>query len=155
MPLAFLASPANQALIGAEALATIAQCYGERFSGQELEVELECLDLDGIRELNLSYRELDEPTDVLSFPIFVDEAEIAAQPAGSPVLVGGIAVCPEKAVIYKETLPQLVHHGLLHLLGYDHEEDMSAWQEVESGILARMKELGIIIPSMTTDEQAV
>ena len=67
-----------------------------------------------IRELNRQHRAEDSPTDVLSFPIDGD----AAEPAG-PRELGDVVICPEHTVELREA----VVHGVLHLLGMDHEVD--------------------------------
>jgi probable rRNA maturation factor len=74
---------------------------------------VEFVDEDRIRELNRDHRGLDEPTDVLSFPI--DEGG----PANGPRELGDIAVCPA----HTEDLREAVVHGALHLAGMDHETD--------------------------------
>lgn len=69
-----------------------------------------------IRELNASYRSIDRPTDVLSFPM------------DDPSMLGDVVISVEKAqaqaalfgVTAEEETGRLVAHGLLHLLGYDH-----------------------------------
>jgi probable rRNA maturation factor len=66
-----------------------------------------------MRELNREHRGLDEPTDVLSFP--VDEG---GPPAG-PRELGDVVICPE----HTRDLNEAVVHGVLHLCGYDHETD--------------------------------
>jgi probable rRNA maturation factor len=68
---------------------------------------------DRMRELNRDYRELDEPTDVLSFGI--DENG----PAAGPRELGDIVICPEHTADVREA----VVHGALHLSGMDHETD--------------------------------
>lgn len=67
-----------------------------------------------IRELNREHRAEDSATDVLSFPIDGD----AAAPAG-PRELGDVVICPEHTVELREA----VVHGVLHLLGMDHEAD--------------------------------
>jgi probable rRNA maturation factor len=67
-----------------------------------------------IRELNRAHRSTDAPTDVLSFPIDGDDAE----PAG-PRELGDVVICPEHTVELREA----VVHGVLHLVGMDHEID--------------------------------
>jgi probable rRNA maturation factor len=67
-----------------------------------------------IRQLNREHRAEDSPTDVLSFPIDGD----AAAPAG-PRELGDVVICPEHTVELREA----VVHGVLHLLGMDHEVD--------------------------------
>jgi probable rRNA maturation factor len=66
-----------------------------------------------IQALNAEHRGLDEPTDVLSFPI--DETG----PAAGPRELGDVVICPE----HTEDLTEAVVHGVLHLCGYDHETD--------------------------------
>jgi probable rRNA maturation factor len=69
--------------------------------------------------INGEHRGKPEPTDVLSFP--VDGPEAAAWPDdGPPPELGDILICPEAA---EEPLTTLAVHGVLHLLGYDHEVD--------------------------------
>lgn len=74
-------------------------------------------------DVNGRHRGKDEPTDVLAFPIDGEDGPqaVAAWPASGPAPeLGDILLCPEAAL---EPLPTLAVHGLLHLLGYDHETD--------------------------------
>jgi probable rRNA maturation factor len=74
---------------------------------------------DEMRALKRDHLGVDEPTDVLSFPLDGrDEV-----PAGVPRALGDVVLCP--AVVGKAWQAPLVH-GLLHLLGYDHGEEMEA-----------------------------
>ena len=66
-----------------------------------------------IRALNRGHRDIDQPTDVLSFP--VDEGG----PSAGPRELGDVVICPE----HTEDLIEAVVHGVLHLCGYDHETD--------------------------------
>jgi probable rRNA maturation factor len=66
-----------------------------------------------IRDLNLRHRGLDEPTDVLSFPIDGPRA------VAGPRELGDVAICPELT----EDVIEATVHGVLHLCGYDHEVD--------------------------------
>lgn len=71
-------------------------------------------------DINREHRGKDGPTDVLSFP--VDGPDVAAgwPDDGPPPELGDIVICPPRA---QEPLETLVIHGLLHLLGHDHETD--------------------------------
>jgi probable rRNA maturation factor len=62
---------------------------------------------------------IDEPTDVLSFPLDAQDE----LPAGVPRALGDVVLCPQ--VVRDEWRGPLVH-GVLHLLGYDHGEEMEA-----------------------------
>jgi probable rRNA maturation factor len=72
-----------------------------------------------MRELKREHLGIDEPTDVLSFPIDGRDP----LPEGVPRLLGDVFVCPQ--VVGEEWRGPLVH-GLLHLLGYEHGEEMAS-----------------------------
>ena len=72
---------------------------------------------DEMRELKREHLGIDEPTDVLSFPIDGREQ----LPVGVPRQLGDVVLCPQ--VVGEAWRAPLVH-GLLHLLGYDHGEEM-------------------------------
>jgi probable rRNA maturation factor len=76
-------------------------------------VAIEFVDEDRIRDLNLRYRGIDSPTDVLSFG--VDEDGVSAGPRE----LGDIVICPAHTADLREA----VLHGALHLTGMDHETD--------------------------------
>ena len=141
--LSFIVSDADRVQIGAKPLGFIAEAFAIQFNLPNLQVELSLATPDDIRELNLQYRELDEPTDVLSFQLLSGLAEIQALPPEAAALLGSIVICPEKVTAYEESLPQMVEHGLLHLLGLDHESDYTAWQQAERPLLARISQLHI------------
>jgi len=76
-------------------------------------VAIQFVDGQRSRELNREYRQIDEPTDVLSFGVDED-----GQSAG-PRELGDIVICPPET----EDLREAVVHGALHLTGMDHETD--------------------------------
>lgn len=95
------------------------------------EVSLVLTDNDYIQELNLEYRGLDQPTDVLSFAFHeAKENIICTDGEAVPDLLGDIYISVERAVeqardfghSVERELCYLAVHGLLHLLGYDHQE---------------------------------
>jgi probable rRNA maturation factor len=77
-------------------------------------VAIELVSTARIAELNREHRGLDEPTDVLSFPVDEDRPVGAA-----PRELGDVVICPEHTV----DVPEAVIHGVLHLVGMDHERD--------------------------------
>jgi probable rRNA maturation factor len=74
---------------------------------------VEFVDEDRIRELNREHRQLDQPTDVLSFPVDGPNTE------AGPRELGDIVICPARTGDLREA----VLHGALHLTGMDHETD--------------------------------
>ena len=77
---------------------------------------------DEMRALKRDHLGIDEPTDVLSFPIDGREQ----LPEGMPRALGDVVLCP--AVVGDEWRAPLTH-GLLHLLGYDHGDAMEQREE--------------------------
>lgn len=112
------------------------------------EVELSVVDEDEVQRLNQEFRGLDEVTDVLSFPLHEhgeDDAFFAVPPDEVDRL-GDLVICLPRAVEQaaefghspRREIAYLFAHGLLHLLGYDHEleEERRAMREREEGALA-------------------
>lgn len=96
-----------------------------------------------IREINAKWRHIDKPTNVLSFPAF------ALQPGQEPgEILGDIVIAretvereaAEEDKSFEDHLSHLVVHGLLHLMGYDHQNDDEAEQmeALERKILASL-----------------
>jgi probable rRNA maturation factor len=88
-------------------------------------VAIEFVDEDRMREVNLEHRQIDEPTDVLSFGIDEDGA------AAGPRELGDILICPE----HTEDIREAVVHGALHLSGMDHETDDGEMLALQSELM--------------------
>jgi len=146
--LSFLVSAGDAERIGTKELALIGETFTTALDLPDLQAELSLADLEDMQELNRSYRDIDQPTDVLSFQLLSGIREIRQLPKHASILLGSIVICPEKVEAYNETLPQMVEHGLLHLLGLDHETDMDAWLATERPILATLEERGLTIPEV-------
>jgi rRNA maturation RNase YbeY len=151
MALQFSIDETDAQRIGLENLTILSDAYTALFPGAIFVVDLALLTPEEIQILNKKYRDLDEPTDVLSFPTFANEEELLRTAREQETLIGSIVICPEKALNYEETLIQLVHHGLLHLFGYDHETDMTSWNAAEQRILDVVTVHGIHIPALPHD----
>lgn len=110
--------------------------------GENTEASILLTDDESIRILNRDYRRIDSATDVLSF----SQTEGDEGPAGEPDdgLLGDVVISVETARrqareqgrSLDEELDTLLAHGLLHLLGYDHEKP-----EDEERMFARQDEL--------------
>ena len=102
----------------------------ENFQGAA-EVSVTFANNEQIHELNKMHRNVDAPTDVLSFPMGED-GKYDIDPATNAKILGDIVISMEKAVEQAErfghTLQRevgyLTAHSMLHLLGYDHEEPL-------------------------------
>lgn len=92
-------------------------------------------DREESKNLNLQYLEKDYPTDVLSFP-FNEEL-----PDG--FYIGDIFICypiaeiqaKENNVSLQEELFRLIVHGILHLIGYDHEKDTGEMETLQEQLI--------------------
>lgn len=105
----------------------------------EFEVSISFVNNEEMRSLNKEYRNIDKETDVLSFPLveFIEE-ELNAEDENAEyieeeIALGDIVISMEKALEQSEEyghsfnreLAFLLVHGMLHLLGYDHDEEAS------------------------------
>ena len=130
--------------------AVVATLAGEAVS-EPVEVSVLVTDDAALHTLNRDYRNVDAPTDVLSFAA---EEEDAAGPAfvlppDAPRYLGDIAISYERVVAQaaeyghspERELAYLTAHGVLHLLGYDHErgpEDAAAMRMREEATMERL-----------------
>ncbi len=101
----------------------------EEFPGS-VEVSVTLVNNKQIRELNSIYREIDRVTDVLSFPMG-ENGKYDTDPTTGAKILGDIVISMEKAVEQAERFDHslqrevgyLTAHSMLHLLGYDHEDN--------------------------------
>jgi probable rRNA maturation factor len=100
------------------------------------EIELIVTENDTIAALNQEYRSKDTPTDVLSFPM---ENAVANMPLGSIVISADFVQekANELGHSEKDEFSLLFIHGLLHLLGYDHEKDHGEMRKKEKELIKK------------------
>ncbi|MEO7993481.1 MAG: rRNA maturation RNase YbeY [bacterium] len=99
--------------------------------GQAIELSVSLVSDRAMRALNAKHRHKDKTTDVLSFPLEHDLRPRLAATTPEVVAIGDIVisppVCLKQATEWGwtpgERLTQLLIHGYLHLLGFDHEEE--------------------------------
>ena len=107
----------------------------------EAELSLTLTGLDEIQELNRDFREMDRPTDVLSFPLLdfpapgdfseLTEDDDIFNPDSGECILGDIVICIPKVLAQAEEFGHsvkreyafLIAHSMLHLMGYDHMEE--------------------------------
>jgi len=116
------------------------------------EVSVTFTDNEGIRELNKKFRQMDKPTDVLSFPLFDYEGDCEEPPIDDMISnLGDIVISLEKAQeqanefghSFKREVAFLAVHSMLHLLGYDHEKSEAEDIEMRSKQTEIMRIMGL------------
>lgn len=97
------------------------------------DVELVLVSAKDMREINLAQRGIDKSTDVLSFPLHA----LKNCPLGSIVINKELAEQSAKELGHSvdDELALLFTHGLLHILGYDHENDTGQMRAKEQEII--------------------
>lgn len=128
----------------------------------ETELSMIFVDEKSMSDLNERFLGREGPTDVLAFPMDDEVVESGRQPdqggrgpgapvepTDAPVLIGDVVICPtiakrqapEHNSSLDEELALLVVHGVLHLLGFDHEEDdeAEAMEQRERELLAEFR----------------
>jgi len=114
----------------------------------DAELSILFVDQRAMTDLNRGFRAQEGPTDVLAFPIDEEPSEggrspdsggtgpgyAPPEPADLPTLLGDVVICPAVAIrnaadhagTYDDELALLIVHGILHLMGMDHEDDDEA-----------------------------
>ncbi len=118
------------------------------------EVSITYTDNEGIHALNRQYREVDKPTDVLSFPLMDFSGESDEPVADEPVVsLGDIVISLERAReqaeeyghSFEREVAFLTVHSMLHLLGYDHEMSEEDDRDMRARQSAIMDKLGLAV----------
>lgn len=126
-----------------------------------IEIAVRLTDDAEVHQLNSQYRGKDKPTNVLSFPMIEpdliealtqnsDDGEVIL---GDIVLAHGVcaAEAEEKGFTVQQHATHLIVHGVLHLLGYDHQGDSEA-EAMESMERAALQTLGIPDPYLIRED---
>lgn len=104
---------------------------------------IEFVDAESIARLNGEHRDNPEPTDVLSFPLDGadllsagwagrDDDTTGAEHDQAPCELGDVIICPE----YTRDVREAIVHGVLHLVGMDHESDEGEMLAVQAELLS-------------------
>ncbi|MGN1142951.1 MAG: rRNA maturation RNase YbeY [Anaerovoracaceae bacterium] len=117
----------------------------EQIDTERSEISVTFVSLEEIHELNREYRQVDSPTDVLSFPQFDDLDDL---PEEGEIMLGDVVICSDRA---KEQAEEFGHsfereiiylfvHSVLHLLGYDHmdEDEKRIMRRREEEVMERI-----------------
>ncbi len=100
--------------------------------------ELIIVDNETIQAINKEYRNIDKPTDVLSFPL---DVSCPGMPVGSVIISANKVKEGAKEFNHsiEDEFKLLLIHGLLHLIGYDHEIDNGEMRQKEKEIINNFK----------------
>ena len=121
----------------------------------EAEVSLTLVDNNRIHDINKEFRDIDRPTDVLSFPMveyddagefaFLEDEDDCFHPETGELMLGDIIISldkvEEQAIAYGHSFTReyafLIAHSMLHLMGYDHmtDDDASIMEAKQRAIL--------------------
>lgn len=123
----------------------------EGFSAENMEISITFATKDEIRQLNKAYRNVDNHTDVLSFPLIDDFNQLEDYDEdvnGEQIMLGDVVICLEKAREQAEEyghslqreIVYLFVHSLCHLLGYDHmtDEDKAEMRRLEEEVMSAL-----------------
>ena len=119
---------------------------------KKCEISVLFVDDEQIKEINNDFRKIDSATDVLSFPMLAFDGSKVIESVGDSylgtVVLGDIVLSLERAKVqaeeyghsYEREIGFLVCHSILHLLGYDHEDEKerTVMREKEEAILEKI-----------------
>ena len=125
----------------------------------EAEVSLTLVDNNRIHDINKEFRDIDRPTDVLSFPMveyddagefaFLEDEDDCFNPETGELMLGDIIISldkvEEQAIAYGHSFTReyafLIAHSMLHLMGYDHmeEDEKRIMRQKEENVLEKLK----------------
>lgn len=138
----------------------VQECLDYEGCPYEVEISILLTDDDEIREINRQFRDIDKPTDVLSFPAMEYEkaGDFSAideeggdyfNPETGELILGDIVISVDRAIIqaeeYGHTITReiafLTAHSMFHLMGYDHitDEDRERLEAKQKEVLERLE----------------
>lgn len=109
------------------------ELYPSLKSFESVDLSVAFVSSEYMKNLNLQYRELDESTDVLSFPLWEVDGAFRPTWSGPDLPLGDVVICEdvvrdsaeEQRIPFFDAICLILCHGILHLIGFDHysEED--------------------------------
>ena len=124
------------------------KCFKEEKLGKHITITVTLTNPENIRNINKKYRQIDNPTDVLSFPMYEKEEISEVKQQKYEVILGDIVIsipkveeqAEEYGHSFKRELSYMVVHGFYHLMGFDHmkEEEKAEMREKEENILGKL-----------------
>ncbi len=142
-----VATPFREGFLTQVTEETLRRCpLGGLAQKEEISLNVVAVTPERIRELNKTYREKDAVTDILSFGEYADTDAVERETAPA-LFLGEIFFCQEvitqaaeeDAVTLEHEMTYVFSHGILHLLGYDHSDEMFALQDAVTEALITHK----------------
>lgn len=141
------------------ALNVIKQVLEEEKFPHDVEISITFVDEEEIKEINSKFRDINKPTDVLSFPLieyeelgkydFIKDDMTLFNPESNEAMLGDIVVCIPKVTSQAKEYGHseirefafLIAHSMLHLLGFDHinDDDRKIMEEKQNKVLDFLK----------------
>ncbi len=129
-------SPVSQGAIDRIVQKTLEDASFDFLKDKEISLSVALVGAKEIKELNRKFRKIDEATDVLSFAEYDDIKKIKKEKK-SEIFLGELILCYNDIAGYakreklkmKKQLAEVISHGVLHLLGFEHGEKMFAIQK--------------------------
>lgn len=128
---------------------TLSRAFPQVFdTHRTVTLDVACVSDTEILKLNQSYRKKSQPTDILSFGMFETREAVRTIPKPDLIELGQLVLSPsfivrsakEDGVSWKREFTYVFSHGVLHLVGFDHEEKMFEIQDVVTDILAPLSQ---------------
>ena len=138
----------------AERCAKASESVAPELANQRLSADLLLTSDAEVHALNVQWRAIDKPTNVLSFPMLGRADLLALGPDGPEVMLGDLALAfetcareaAEKHISLEHHTAHLIVHGLLHLAGYDHETSPTEARTMETLEINALAQMGIADP---------
>lgn len=132
-----------------ESVKTVLDIIGQKLPQRDVELGIILTNDNEIRIINRTHRNIDQPTDVLSFPLISEGEYCSIKPSdGPPVVLGDIIISMEtverqaceRLQNISERFAECLVHGLLHLMGWEHstEDSRLRMEEIEDYILPKV-----------------
>lgn len=121
--------------IDTDGLVSVIRSVCDRLGIDRASVGLMVVGPDAMAKINGEHRATPTPTDVLAFPIDGPDVRAGWPESGPAPELGDIVICPDAAL---EPLSTLAVHGLLHLVGYDHETDAGEMLALQDALVGEL-----------------
>ncbi|MBF0186606.1 MAG: rRNA maturation RNase YbeY [Magnetococcales bacterium] len=161
MPVATIECVVNRALLWCRDQKSCRDRFHERLRSVAVEISVVFENATTLQQLNARYRQKESPTNILTFASWDDESfppipnsstSMLSEPLGDLVIAVGVVQreSRELGISLEEHLSHLLVHGVLHLLGYDHERGEEEAERQESMEISILESLDIANPYLTS-----